>query len=146
MIQLETYGPGQKRQRMQQWNWTKYDYTILTGFTGQIRDQWNFFVSIILNVRDTWRDRYFLFSEKTLASQEQMFVMELGLWFWNKQRLLFCKNLSFREIAKDDFWRYHVCPSVSLFAWDNSPITERIFVTLNIWIFFENPSLKFKFH
>jgi len=102
MIQLVTYSPGQKRKGMQQWSWTKYDYTILTDFTGQIREQWHFFVSLILNVRVTWSARYLLFAEKTFTSKEQVFVMELWLWFRNEQRLLPCKWLSFRKIAKGD--------------------------------------------
>jgi hypothetical protein len=45
--------------------------------------------------------------------------------------------------------RLSVCMSVYLSfrrAWNNSAPTERIFVEFYMWIFFENPSIKFKFY
>ena len=40
----------------------------------------------------------------------------------------------------------HVSPSVLLSAWNKSVPTKRIFMKFDIWVFFEKPSLKFKFH
>ena len=39
-----------------------------------------------------------------------------------------------------------VCPSVGLSVWKNSSATGYIFMNVDIWVFFENLSRKYKFH
>jgi len=55
-----------------------------------------------------------------------------------------------RKIAKSDYYRRHVCLSVSLSvcllsAWNNSAPTGRIFMKFDIGFFFENVPSTFKF-
>jgi hypothetical protein len=47
--------------------------------------------------------------------------------------------LRVRKIAKSDYYR-HFCPS----AWNISDSTVRIFVKVDIWVFFDNVSRQLK--
>jgi hypothetical protein len=52
----------------------------------------------------------------------------------------------FRKIVKSDFsFVMSVCPSFRPSAWSNWAPTGQIFITFDIWVFFENMSTKFKF-
>jgi len=51
----------------------------------------------------------------------------------------------FRKIVKKRLWPSS-CLSFYLSAWNNLAPTERIFMKLDIWVFFENLSWKFEFH
>jgi hypothetical protein len=50
------------------------------------------------------------------------------------------------KISKSDYYLRHVCPSVCPPAWNNSAHSGRISIKLDIWLFFENQSRKFKFY
>ena len=56
----------------------------------------------------------------------------------------------FRKISKSECQHSHVCPSVRPSVhpspWNNSAPPGWIFMKFHIWVLFENPSRKFKFH
>ena len=61
------------------------------------------------------------------------------------QFLFFFFFKHFRKIAKSDYQLRHVCPSVSVSAWDDVARNGRMYMKFDILLFFKNISTEFNF-
>jgi hypothetical protein len=51
-----------------------------------------------------------------------------------------------RQIAKSGYWCRHICLTFRPYTSNNSAPTGQILVKFDVWVFFENLSLKFEFY